>query len=687
MASPCRESARPLAAKTLATLANALLLLSLLPLCGGGRVDAADFSWISSGPASFGTPGAWSPSANAPPGLADQAIFNRVSTVEETPVNFSTSPTNSRLIVRDDKVGLNLAGNTYRLTSASDAAAGVVVAEQFGHIADLSVSAGRLESNYATFGLASGSDGLVNVVNSAVWTNSQSMFVGRGGVGELVVETGSQVTAGRITLGDQASAQGYVTVADVDSLLSSSQQLVVGASGYAEMYVYDGASVNSVGAAIGRDANSTGYVTLVGGSWRNQGNLDIGGGASAAGGRGDLVIDFGATVTTTGRTRVWDDGLLSIRGGTFVTGSLENFGGIEYIVGVLQLTNQDLVVGDSGVLGSVLALTPDMHTIVDRHTTVDANGHIAAIEGTFTSGTLTNNGRMSVVNGAMQFNGASTNSPTGRISIIDGTLATGRGAANRLTNQGRIDLLDAVVNGDLHNVAGATVTAGGAVAFNGRVTGDGQFASGGQVTFNERFEPGTAAAAMTFGGDVTFTAANTLVMQIGGPIAGAQFDQISVAGSVAFGGTLDIALIGGFLPVAGQSFDLIEYGVRGGMFAEVNLPPPPSSLAWSLDYGPNALVLSVNSTSIFGDLNGDGTVNRGDVAVLVGNYGLSSAATAAQGDLNGDGRISLADLIVLKSRLGSSGQSPAAVPEPSTCSLALVAASLVGFSRWRRRRQ
>lgn len=652
-----------------------------------GRVNAADFLWISPTDASYNTPAAWTPSANAPPTLTDQAIFNRYSLggSGETSVDFVSSPTNSRLIVRDDDIHLDLAGFLYRLSNASAATPGVVVAEQSGNIANLRVEGGRLESTFTTLGLASGSDGVVNL-NAAAWSNTQTMLVGAGGVGELILDTGSQVTAGRITLGDQATALGIVSVTDVDTLLGSSQQLVVGAAGRGELLIFDGASVNSVGASIARDANSNGIVTLAGGSWLNTGNLNIGGGTTAAGGVGDLVIDFDSTVTVTGRTRVWDAGLLSIRGGTFVTGSLENFGGIEYIVGVLQLTSQDLVVGDSGVLGSVLALTPDMHTIVDQHTTVDANAHIAAIEGSFTSGTLTNNGRLTVVDGAMQFDRVSTNSPTGRISIVDGTLATGRGSTNRLTNQGRLDLLDAVVNGDLHNTNGTTVVTGGAVAFNGRVTGDGQFSSGGQVTFNERFEPGMAATATTFGGDVTFTTDNSLLMQIGGPIAGAQFDQISVVGSAALGGTLDVALLGGFLPTAGQSFPLIKYGVRDGTFATVNLPPLPSSLAWSIDYGANALALSVNSTGLLGDLNLDGAVDRADVAILVGNYGMPSAASPAQGDLNGDNRVSLADLIVLQSQFGSPGSPPASVPEPSTCSLALLAASLIALSCRRRRR-
>lgn len=667
-------------------MAGYRLLIVALVLSGGGASDgpvfAADFTWIATGNSAYNAVGAWSPTGT--PGAGDMAIFDRYALggEGETDVTFTTSATNSRMIMRDDDIRLLLGGFTYTLTNSIAATPGIVVAEQGGNISSLRIEGNTLQSNYATIGLASGSYGAVTMT-AANWINSQSLLVGLGGDADLILETGSQLNAGRITIGDQVTSSGIVSVTDESTLLRSAQQLVVGAAGDGELYIYDGAIVRSSGAAIARDVDSTGVVSLSGGSWENTGNLDIGGG-NASGGIGDLIVDYGSTVTTTGRTRIWDNGLLSIRGGTLVTGSLENLGGIEYLVGVLHLTASDLTIGDSGVLGAVLALTPDMHTIVDQHTTVDVNGSIAAIEGVFSSGTMTNNGRMTVVDGAMQFEGPSTNSPTGRISVVDGTLALGIGAANRLTNQGKLDLLDAVVNGDLHNAAGTTITHGGAVQFNGRVTGDGQLSGGGHVTFAGGFEPSAEATALAFGGDVSFAGTNSLLMQIGGTTPGAEYDQIAIVGSAALAGTLDVQLVGGFIPAAGQSFALLEYGARSGEF-DLNLPPLPGSLDWAVNYGPGSLVLSVGSTTLPGDLNGDSLVNRADLVILVSNFGIASAATAAQGDLNGDARVSLADAIVLRSQMSSPG-SPAAtaVPEPAAWSSVLAAATALGFLRRRR---
>lgn len=667
---------------SLRSVVRCVVMATALVALSRRELRAIDYFWIPAASATYQTPGNWD--RNAVPGLLDQAIFNRYSLggEGETDVTFTAGATNSRMIMRDDDIRLNLNDNTYRLTNANAGTPGLVVAELSGNISNLTIEGGALESNYATIGLASGSYGSI-AIGPGTWTNSQTLFVGLGGDADFFVDTGAQVTAGRITIGDQTTSSGIVSVEDEGTLLRSVQQLVVGGSGDGELYIYDGAIVRSSGAAIARDPDSTGLVSVVGGTWENTGNVDIGGG-NASGGVGDLVIDYDSTVTTTGRTRVWENGLLSIRGGTLVTGSLENSGGIEFLVGVLHLTASDLTIGDDGVLGAVLALTPDMHTIVDQNTTIDANASVSAIQGTFSSGTMTNNGHLSVIEGGVQLTGASTNSATGRISMVRSTLATGVGIANRLVNQGKLDLLDAIVNGDLHNAAGTTITHGGAVAFNGRVTGDGNFSGGGHVTFNGRFEPGEAATALTFGGDVSFSATNTLLMQIGGVTAGAQFDQITIVGSAAFAGTLDVALLGGFIPASGQSFSLIEYGAHSGEFT-LNLPPLPNSLTWSVNYGIDALTLSVGSGTLPGDLNSDGAVNQADLAIMVGNFGVATAATAAQGDMNSDGKVSLADVMMLRSHMNSPGSPQAtAVPEPATWASMLSAVATLNFVRRRR---
>jgi hypothetical protein len=93
----------------------------------------------------------------------------------------------------------------------------------------------------------------------------------------------------------------------------------------------------------------------------------------------------------------------------------------------------------------------------------------------------------------------------------------------------------------------------------------------------------------------------------------------------------------------------------------------------------------VNSSSLPGDLNLDGAVNRADLALLVGNYGLTAGATGVQGDMNGDGRVALTDMMLLRSMMTSPGGSPDAVPEPSAYLVSCMGLAAAAFARSRRR--
>jgi hypothetical protein len=90
-----------------------------------------------------------------------------------------------------------------------------------------------------------------------------------------------------------------------------------------------------------------------------------------------------------------------------------------------------------------------------------------------------------------------------------------------------------------------------------------------------------------------------------------------------------------------------------------------------------------------GDINGDGDVDRNDVAIVATNFGLT-AASAAQGDLSGDMKVGLADLARVQMNLDpAAANAVSAVPEPGTLGLAisLAAAGLIAVYRRTARRQ
>ena len=94
----------------------------------------------------------------------------------------------------------------------------------------------------------------------------------------------------------------------------------------------------------------------------------------------------------------------------------------------------------------------------------------------------------------------------------------------------------------------------------------------------------------------------------------------------------------------------------------------------------------VVSTPLVGDLNGDQSIDRSDVALFASLFGRTTTSPFDAGDFDGDRQIALSDLALLQANLQSpSTSSPAAVPEPSTCLMLLTGALMFGL--FGRRRQ
>ena len=174
----------------------------------------------------------------------------------------------------------------------------------------------------------------------------------------------------------------------------------------------------------------------------------------------------------------------------------------------------------------------------------------------------------------------------------DGNSATDDG----LLNHGSLNLINAVVNGDVHSPSNSIVNVAGTATFNGLFNGGAGF-SGTQnlVTFNGGYSPGDSPAQINFGGNVSFGSANTLTMELAGTNAGAQYDQLNVGDTATFGGTLDVVLLNGFVPAAGEVFHLINAGTAGS-FATVNLPELPGGLEWQNNLNADGTIAVVART-------------------------------------------------------------------------------------------
>jgi hypothetical protein len=339
------------------------------------------------------------------------------------------------------------------------------------------------------------------------------------------------------------------------------------------------------------------------------------------------------------------------------------------------------------------------------------------------TGGLSNVGKINLQGGTLELsypmtNGANTGQIEGRGTLIVG--GTG------LTNNGNIAFSAGITDvfGDVHNSTGSAsqgitvsgdanvtfwddvtngtsvsdptlfkVSSGSAATFFGTYSGNGVSGTG-SVFYEADVSPGFSPASVNYGGNVTLDSTSDLKIELGGRTVGTQYDKLNVAGQLSLDGKLDVSLINGFKPKAGDTFDILNWGSLSGAFAGgINLPTLGGRIVWNSSALYSTGVLSVTAAYYAGDFNLDGHVDAADIIAaekaltnLTGyesQYGLTAATLNLVADVNGDGYFTNADLQNLLVILKNGGGSADPVPEPSTFAL-LSGALLLGFTALRR---
>jgi T5SS/PEP-CTERM-associated repeat protein len=520
-------------------------------------------------------------------------------------------------------------------------------------------------------------------------TSNPTVQIGREGTGWLNLSGGSTMNltnnGGDLSIGVRSreaghngTGVGYATVKDQFTIMTIQDNLFVGQFGIGTLDVLNGAIVRTL------TSNSSSFIGI--------GTNDSGVGLVKVDGQGS-VLRAGSNLVVSGNSVTLPT--------EFGQGTLRiSNGGIVDVDNGVTFTNEPrVIVGPRGRIeldeGSLFGFTPALGFGI----TVDGflggsglvRGSVALTETAFLeshagdflrfTGNVDNQGSLTIDNSEMWFladfinNAPALGVPPGRIALQNGTVRF----AEPLINDGVIssaygtnDIHGEVINNERVVVARDTVA-----SFYGDFTNNGT----GTVTVL----PGGNALflANIFFTDTTVTSPGPLglVVGIGEGNLGTIGGPLSATGSAALAGRLEIELDAGFVPEAGNIFEIVSAdGGITGTFDSITFPPLPTGLEFGLIYGSNTVTAEVRIDStaagLPGDYNNDGTVDASDYTVWRDKLG--STVALANDDTPGVGQDDYTRWVnnFGQSLLGG-GVASSTTPEPTSCLLALLGLAML----------
>lgn len=528
------------------------------------------------------------------------------------------------------------------------------------------------------------SSGEVRVESGATVTSSD-LRIGRDGgaqaVGSLVVTgVGSSWEAGALTLGHAFAGQATVEVAQggVFSTTSTATlnptgiMTIDGGTVTLDSHVAAGGKIDLVSGSL---TSGSDWVVQTGGVLGHVAELGPGATLATAGAAQGVVIETGSVLALNGGTL--DVGSITNNGGTFLfnSGTLELTGGVSGLTNFVVPTNGALLatgvyaIPFTALGGSTVTSTGDL-TLGDASSVAGfyANGAVSIASGTTTLLDANDAVFDSAANVTLgDGTGGSANlTAAGGLTLDFGGNLTGFGTVNTPN-----DATTPVINNG--HIVGRSLAE--PITLTGYVKGVG---TADNVVIAGTDAPGFSPATV-LRGSVRYD--GTLEIEIGGNSLG-NFDRLEHilgAGVAELGGVLDVDLINGFLPSAGDTFEILTAASILGTFVVEDLPDL-GGLQWEVDYSATSVLLSVISP-FTADFDLDGDVDAADLAQWQSDYGTNGNSDA-DADADTDGR----DWLAWQQQFGSGVPLAASqtVPEPGSMGLLIaVVGTLVTFSRRR----
>ncbi|MCX5683196.1 MAG: PEP-CTERM sorting domain-containing protein [Planctomycetota bacterium] len=449
--------------------------------------------------------------------------------------------------------------------------------------------------------------------------NDYNFIIGGAGDALVSVAGGGRLTApyASVIIGRDWGGTGTLQVSGVGSRATIGGELVVGGDGSGYLIVSGGGAVTCTTAYLdmqGPSATSQGYATVdgIGSSLTVASALYVGSPKPAFGELGSLTVTSGGRVNVGGYMQVCGNGTVELRDGKISTGSAHvdaggivqiengsieapsgftNNGTVQMLSSLAKITTGTLA--NNGMLGGRGVIYGNLSNSESGIVTINT-GEALDIYGS----SHTNAGSIGILGGGAMIAGDLQN--TGNI-VCRGTL----GIMGTLANEGGITFsagvselfMDELTNapgakvsvignstttfaGDVHNEGMIWVRTGSMAVFTALVHGTGTYQGGGTFWFEGEFSPGDSPAAVDVNGDLAFGPQARLTMELGGLTAGAQYDQLNISGEFMADGKLAVKLLSGFVPQAGEEFDILNFAGLDGAFDSISLPALGSGLSW-----------------------------------------------------------------------------------------------------------
>lgn len=391
-----------------------------------------------------------------------------------------------------------------------------------------------------------------------------------------------------------------------------------------------------------------GKVVLGAGTWTIRGNSSVMGNSG-----GQFVVDptSSGTLSVDVDKQATFSAALDNRGTVEVnSGRLLLTGPIEQVSGTV-LTGGEWEVNSRGSFESTPPVL-DMvnHTIntigKDATVTIGLQGSFPQLQAGI------NDGELDVRNGGvLQLAGLINN---GEVTVW-GDNTTKLIISNSLTNNGTLNILSCSVvqvGNVFESQAGSTNTIDGSLTaailrfLGGKFSGNGFI--NGELLENilARLGPGGSAGILTVNANYVQSSTAALDIELGGLIPGVEHDQLVINGDATLAGTLLLVPLKGFLPLVGQSYEILTVtgGTLTGEFDSI-VGPGEYGIAYAAD-GVTVTVLAMPGDS---DTDNDlDLFDYRDLTECVTGPGATAAAECSVFDMNADNSIDLLDWCIFQ---------------------------------------